>query len=75
MLRCARRCARRGVRWFAAHDRLTTLREYLGRSLGLRFRRGGRDNRTMLPGTKVCGRAGAAVRWFAAHTRLTTLRD
>ena len=62
------------VRWFAAHDRLTTLRDYLGGSLSLRFRRGGRDSRTMLHCTKRCGRAGAAVRWFAAHVRLTTLR-
>ena len=77
MLRCTRRCGRAGaaVRWFAAHDRLTTLRDYLGGPLSLRFRRGGRDSRTMLRCTKRCGRAGAAVRWFAAHDRLTTLRD
>ena len=55
----ARGCAgaRRGVRWFAAHDRLTTLRDYLGGPLSLRFRRGGRDSRTMLHCTRLCGRA------------------
>ena len=26
MLHCAKLCGRTGVRWFAAHDRLTTLR-------------------------------------------------
>ena len=69
-------CGRAGaaMKWFAAHDRLTTLRDYLGGSLSLRFGRGGRDSRTMLYCTRLCGRAGAAVRWFAAHDRLTTLR-
>ena len=38
MLRCARLCGRAGaaVR-FAGHDRLTTLRDYLRRPLGLQF--------------------------------------
>jgi hypothetical protein len=54
---------------------LTTLRDYLGGSLSLWFRCGGRDGGTMLHYTRLCGRAGAAVRWFAAHDGLTTLRD
>ena len=27
VLHCTKRCGRTGVRWFAAHDRLTTLRD------------------------------------------------
>ena len=85
MLHCTKRCGRTGVRWFAAYDRLTTLRDSVSIlttlrdlirirwPLSLRFRRGGRDSRTMLHCTKRCGRTG--VRWFAAHDRLTTLRD
>jgi hypothetical protein len=74
MLRCTRQCGRLGVRCHAAHDRLTTLRDYLGGPSSLGFRRSGRDSGPMLHSTKRCGRAGAAVRWFAAHDRLTTLR-
>ena len=43
--------------------------------LSRRLRRGDRDSRTMLHGTKRCGRAGPAVTWFAAHDRLTALHD
>ena len=77
MLHCLKLCGRTGVRWFAAHDRLTPLRDKIRRPrpLSLRFRSSGRDSRTMLFCTKRCGRAGAAVRWFAAHDRLTPLRD
>jgi len=87
MLHGAKRCgrARPAVRWFAARDRLTTLRHFGGGPLSLRLRRvgrvslrlrrGGRDGRTMLRGAKRCGCAGPAVRWFAAHDQLTALRD
>ena len=53
----------------------TRLFPHLRCPLSLRFRRGGRDSRTMLHCTKRCGRAGAAVTWFAAHDRLTALHD
>jgi hypothetical protein len=77
MLHGAKWCGRAGraVRWFAARDRLTTLRHFGGGPLSLRLRRGGRDGRTKLRGAKRCGRAGPAVMWFAAHDRLTALRD
>ena len=71
MLHCARLCGRPGVRWFAAHDQLTTLREYRFRPLTFGLRRGGRDSRTMLHCARMCGRAD--MRWFAGHDRLTTL--
>ena len=45
------------------------------RRSSLRLRRGGRDSRTMLHRTNLCGRAGAAVTWFAARDRLTALHD
>ena len=85
MLQCTKLCGRTGVRWFAAHDRLTTLRDsilvltalpdWIRRRcpLSLRFGRGGRDSRMMLHRMKRCGRTG--MRWFAAHDRLTTPRD
>jgi hypothetical protein len=72
------------VPWCCARDRLPTLRayiwmlkalrDYLGESLGLRFRCGGRDCGAMLYCARLCGRAGAAVGWFAARDWLTTLR-
>ena len=63
MLRCTRLCGRRrGVRWFAAHDRLTTLRDYLGGSVQPSVPRAAAGTaRTMLHCTRRCGRAGAAV--------------
>ena len=75
MLNGAKRCGRAGpaVTWFAAHGRLTALRDFGEGPLSLRLRRGGRDSRTMLHGAKRCGRAGPAVTWFAAHDRLTAL--
>ena len=50
MVRCAKVCGGAGVavRWFVACDRLTVLRDFGGGPLGLRFLRGGRDNRTLL---------------------------
>ena len=55
MLHCLKQCGRTGVRWFAAHDRLITLRDKirLRWPLSLGCRRGGRDNRTMLRCTKT----------------------
>jgi hypothetical protein len=77
MLYGAKRCGRAGpaVRWYAAHDRLTALRDFGGKPLSLRLRRGDRDSRLMLHGAKRCGRAGPVVTWFAARDRLTALRD
>ena len=85
MLHCSKQCGHTGMRWFAAHDRLRTLGEpipmwtplrdwiWIRWPLSRRFRRAGRDSRTILRCTKLCGRTG--VRWFTAHDRLTTLRD
>ena len=76
MVRCAKLCGRAGVavRWFVACDRLTALRDFGRAPLGLRFRRGGRDRKTMVRCAKFCGRAGMAARWFVASDRLTALR-
>ncbi len=60
---CTKRCGRAGVRWFAARDRSTTLRDYLGGSLGF-----GSARRPRLPNDAACagvrarGRGGAVVR-------------
>jgi hypothetical protein len=87
MVRRAKLCRRSGVRWFAAHDRLTALRDWIRMlttlrdwiririALVIRFRRAGRDGRSMVRRAKLCGRAGVAVRRFVARDRLTALRD
>jgi hypothetical protein len=50
MLHGTKRCGRAGpaVRWFAARDRLTALRDFGGRPLSRRLHHGGRDSTTML---------------------------
>ena len=54
LLHCTKRCGRAGpaVRWFAAHDRLTALRDFGGAPSSLRLRCGGRDSRTNLHCTR-----------------------
>ena len=76
MLHCTKRCGRAGaaVRWFAAHDRLTTLRDYLGVvKPSVPPRRPRQQNDVALhEAVRARGRGGEVVR--RAH-RLTTLRD
>jgi hypothetical protein len=82
MNRCG--CDGAAVRWCDAHDRSTTLhdylsmpaalRDYLWEPSRLRLRRDGRDSSTTLHRAMRCGRGRTGVRRFAAHDRSTTLR-